>query len=59
MKKTIALILALCLTLALVACGEKQPAGPQEAEYKLGMGIVLNMDSSKAENAQVDAEVRH
>ena len=57
MKKTIALILALCLTLALVACGEKQPAAPQEAEYKLGMGIVLNMDSSKAENAQVDATV--
>ena len=57
MKKTIALILALCLTLALVACGEKQPAAPQEAEYKLGMGIVLNMDSSKSENAQVDATV--
>ena len=57
MKKIIALILALCLTLALVACGEKQPAAPQEAEYKLGMGIVLNMDSSKAENAQVDATV--
>ncbi len=57
MKKIIALILALCLTLALVACGEKQPAAPQEAEYKLGMGIVLNMDSSKAELAQVDATV--
>ena len=57
MKKTIALILALCLTLALVACGEKQPEAPKEAEYKLGMGIVLNMDSSKAENAQVDATV--
>ena len=57
MKKTIALILALCLTLALVACGEKQPAAPQEADYKLGMGIVLSMDSSKAENAQVDATV--
>ena len=57
MKKIIALILALCLTMALVACGEKQPEAPQEAEYKLGMGIVLNMDSSKAENAQVDATV--
>ena len=57
MKKIIALILALCLTMALVACGEKQPAAPQEADYKLGMGIVLNMDSSKAENAQVDATV--
>ena len=57
MKKIIALILALCLTLALVACGEKQPEAPQEAEYKLGMGVVLNMDSSKAELAQVDATV--
>ena len=56
MKKIIALILALCLTLALVACGEKQPA-PQEAEYKLGMGVVLSMDSSKTELAQVDATV--
>ena len=57
MKKIIALILALCLTLALVACGEKQPAAPQEAEYKLGMGVVLSMDSSKTELAQVDATV--
>ena len=57
MKKTIALILTLCLTLALVACGDKQPPAPQEADYKLGMGIVVSMDSSKAENAQVDATV--
>ena len=56
MKKIIALILALCLTLALVACGEK-PVAPQEAEYKLGMGVVLSMDSSKTELAQVDATV--
>ena len=28
-----------------------------EAEYKLGMGIVLNTDSSKTGNAQVDATV--
>ena len=28
---------------------------PAEAEYKLGMGISLNMDSSKTGNAQVDA----
>ena len=62
MKKIIAMILALCLTLALVACGDKPDAGkedpkPAAAEYTLGMGIVLNMDSSKAENAQVDATV--
>lgn len=54
MKKIIALVLALVMALSLVACGEK---GPKTAEYKLGMGVVLNMDSSKAENAQVDATV--
>ncbi|MBQ6465458.1 MAG: hypothetical protein IJJ43_04235 [Oscillospiraceae bacterium] len=32
----------------------EEPA-PAEAEYKLGMGISLNMDSSKTGNAQVDA----
>ena len=62
MKKIIAMILALCLTLALVACGDKADSGktdsqPAAAEYFLGMGIVLNMDSSKSENAQVDATV--
>ena len=85
MKKIFALILALCMVLALAACGQQaapaeqpaeapaeqpaeapaeqpaeapaeQPAeAPAEAEYKLGMGITLNMDSSKEGNAQVDA----
>ena len=32
----------------------EEPA-PAEAEYKLGMGVSLNMDSSKTELAQVDA----
>ena len=52
MKKIFALILALCMVLALAACG-----APKTAEYKLGMGISLNMNSSKAGNAQVDATV--
>ncbi|MGX8692894.1 MAG: hypothetical protein ACSW8E_03960 [Clostridia bacterium] len=88
MKKIFALILALCMVLALAACGNTAPAEkpaeqpaeapaeqpaeapaeqpaeqPAEApaeqggEYKLGMGISLNMNSSKENNAQVDATV--
>jgi len=52
MKKILAIILCVSLALTLVACG-----GKKEAEYKLGMGVVVNMDSSKTENAQVDATV--
>ena len=91
MKKIFASILALCMILALAACGQtaapvaeqpteqpaaeqpaekpaEQPAAeptaepapteepaPPEVEYKLGLGVSLNMDSSKAGNAQVDA----
>lgn len=51
MKKILAMLLLACMMLALVACGGSAAA----AEYKLGMGISLNMDSSKAGNAQVDA----
>lgn len=52
MKKIFALVLALCMLLALAACG-----APKTAEYKLGMGVSLNTDSSKENNAQVDATV--
>ena len=73
MKKILALILCVCMALTLVACGTQEkpntdgadttntPAGENtpaaEAEYKLGMGVVVSMDSSKAGNAQVDATV--
>ncbi len=76
MKKILAMLLLVCMMLALVACGNaaetaetadetaetadetvdettQEPAA--EATYKLGMGISLNMDSSKTGNAQVDA----
>ena len=60
MKKILALVLCLCALVSLVACGaETTPTEPAktEAEYKLGMGVVVNTDSSKAGNAQVDATV--
>ena len=52
MKKLFAIVLCLCTLLTVfVACGEK------EADYKLGMGVVVSMDSSATGNAQVDATV--
>ena len=54
MKKILALALCLCMVLCVVACGEK---APEEKDYKLGMGIVVKTDSSKAGNAQVDATI--
>ena len=51
-KKILAVVLSLCMLTALVACG-----GAKEADYKLGMGVVVNMDSSADEKAQVDATV--
>ena len=50
MKKFLAILLCACMALTLVACNA-------EKEYKLGMGVVVSMDSSKTENAQVDATV--
>ena len=68
MKKFFAILLCLCMVFAAVACtpaeegNESTPATnvtptPTEAEYKLGMGIVVSMASSKTGNAQVDATV--
>ena len=54
MKKVIAIVLALVMVLALCACGG---GGSKAAEYKLGMGIVLDMDTSDTNNAQVDATI--
>ena len=50
MKKYLTLFLALCMVFALCACG-----GPKTAEYTLGMGIMINTNSSKENHAQVDA----
>lgn len=54
MKKILAILLCLCMALCGVACtGNKDT----EAEYKLGLGVEVNMDSSATGNAQVDATV--
>ena len=50
MKKLLAIVLCLSMVLSFVACGK-------EAEYKLGMGVVVSTASSATENAQVDATV--
>ena len=51
MKKFVAFLLLACMMLSLAACGSSG------AEYKLGMGVSLSTDSSKENNAQVDATV--
>ncbi len=69
MKKLFAILLCVCLMLSVVACAPAtnnpttgateaptDPA-PVEAEYKLGMGIVVSTASSKTGLAQVDATV--
>lgn len=50
-EKILALALCVCMVATLAACGEKQ------SDYKLGMGIAVNMGSSADNNAQVDATV--
>lgn len=66
MKKILAILLLACMMLSLAACGgtaqttTEEPAEAPvqeaaEAEYKLGLGVSLNMDESKTNAAQVDA----
>lgn len=59
MKKLLALILCACMALCAVACSapKKEEPAKTEAEYKLGMGIVVSTASSKTGTAQVDATV--
>ena len=55
MKRIFAMLLGLCMIVAIVACDTNK--APVEKDYKLGMGVVVSMDSSKTGNAQVDATV--
>lgn len=67
MKKLISLLLALMLVFSLAACGGKDEGNKDNEnenqtetnapEYKLGMGVSLNTDSSETGHAQVDATV--
>ena len=52
MKKIIALVLAIAMLASFAACG-----GSADAEYKLGMGVVVSLDESKDATAQADATV--
>ena len=51
MKKIIAIALLLCMVLVMGAWTA------DGGEYKLGMGVVVSTNSSKTNNAQVDATV--
>ncbi|WP_369298372.1 hypothetical protein [uncultured Neglectibacter sp.] len=53
MKKVFAIVLCICMLAVMAACS----GGANGSEYKLGMGVALNMDSSAENNAQVDATV--
>ena len=62
MKRLFAILLCVVMIVALVACDTnkedpKDDTAKTEAAYKLGMGVVVSMDSSKAGLAQVDATV--
>ena len=60
MKKILAIILCAMMVLAIVACNNTNTNDnntPAEKDYKLGMGVVVSMESSKTGNAQVDATV--
>ena len=67
MKKFLALVLALALVATFAACGAKDttssgdnaPAGDAAApaEYKLGVGTVVSLDSSAEGTAQADTTV--
>ena len=51
MKKILALVLAVAMLASFAACGAS------EAEYTLGMGISVSLDSTTEETAQADATV--
>ncbi len=57
MKKILALVLLACMALSIVGCPAPTPETPAEADYKLGMAVVVSTASSTTGNAQVDATV--
>lgn len=62
MKKILAIVLCALMLCAFVACdntnnNNNNNETPAEKDYKLGMGVVVDMNSSATGNAQVDATV--
>ena len=60
MKKILAIVLCAMMVLAIVACNNTNTNDnntPAEKDYKLGMGVIVDMNSSATGNAQVDATV--
>ena len=57
MKKFLTILLCVFMAFVVAACGGNDETPAAEKTYKLGMGIVVNMDSSATGNAQVDATV--
>ena len=62
MKKLLMVLVCLFAFASLVACKDDKTETPSEpavteAEYKLGMGVVVSLESSKEGLAQVDATV--
>ncbi len=59
MKKILALVLALAMVATFAACGNNDASSDADnaatAEYKLGMGIVVSLDSSKDKTEDKDA----
>ncbi len=53
MKKILALVLAIAMVATFAACGNTNAT----AEYKIGMGVVVSLDSSADTTAQADATV--
>lgn len=65
MKRLFAIVLCLCMLVTVFVACKDEPETPDtpdtpavtEVDYKLGMGVVVSMDSSKTGTAQVDATV--
>ena len=55
MKKILALVLALVMVASFAACGDKNDTAAK-TEYKLGMGIVVSLDSSADKTADKNAK---
>ena len=56
-KKVLIIAIVAVVVIAAVVLGVVLLGGNKEKEYKLGMGVVVSLDSSKTGTAQIDATV--